>query len=243
MITYADFEQSLRKAICDSANELHQSGMSFAVFSDTKCNSQYWDRTSNGGWRLKEKTTPSEAVRDIFANGWKYATECATAMMIVYYKSVLEVYGDELFDRVFTSIYLMDWEVRNPLLSSVGRMSPVDELLVGDRGYFTNPDHDPTLPQWQGENVIILGDDSYYGHGIGLTDSESIINALNSRRKGGLSDNLRNAYLMSSAGRPDFKKLADVMRSGESVVTVWSHFPSAVPVMAIPGKRGTSQFV
>jgi len=213
------FEQNLRREICNAALALHKSGMSFATFDKSKCNSDFWTRTSNGGWRT---AGGAAAIRDIFDNGYKYATECATAMMIVYYKAILEVYGEELFNKTFTSIYLMGWDVRDPLLMKVATMNNVDKLLAGDRGYFANPDHSADLPQWQGENVIVLEDDLYYGHGIGVENSKNIINSLNSKRKIG---NPQSAYLMNKAGRPDFTKLERVM-SADKVMTIWRAFPT-----------------
>jgi len=231
---HMDFEKELRQAICDSALVLHKSGMRFAIFSDTRCNEEYWNRTSNGGWKLRSGANPANAIRDIFVNGSQYATECATAMTIVYYKAALTVYGDDLFNKTFSSIYLMDWDIRDPLLNKVGRMEPVSKLIPGDRGYFANPDHAPDLPQWQGENVIVLGDDRYYGHGIGIASAEYIINSLNSRRS---RENARQAYLMNSAGRPDFEKLARIMNAGNTVA-VWRVFPPAVAHKRDEAKNG-----
>lgn len=235
-MTNNDFEQKLRQEICNAARALNESGIMFAVFAETKCNARYWQRTGNGGLRLKSGANPSEAIRDIYENGRQYATECATAMEIVYCKAILEVYGVTLFNKSFDSLYLMDWDIRNPLLSAAGRMSPVLQLIEGDRGYFANPDHSPDLPQWQGENVIVLGNDSYYGHGIGIKNAESIINALNSRRKQGSS---RSAYLMKSAGRPDFALLAKVMYS-KKTIAVWKTLPDAIP--AIRTESGHSAY-
>jgi len=245
-----NFEQNLRKEICNAALALSKSGLRFAVFSNTECNEQYWIRTSNGGWRTSTRmppaadsaTTfaPANAIRDIYTNGYKYATECATAMEIVYYKALLEVYGEELFNRTFTSIYLMDWDIRDPLLMKVGYMEDLSggrlpPLQAGDRAYFANPDHSPDLPQWQGENVIVLENDRYYGHGIGVASAERIIASLNSRRGG---DNPRSAYLMNSAGRPDFIRLGKVMEANVAV-SVWREFPQAVAVMRVEGGSGT----
>jgi protein-glutamine gamma-glutamyltransferase len=217
-----DFEQNLRQEIVNAAYALHKSGMRFAVFADSKANSDFWSRTSNGGWRLNPNANPANAVNDIFSNGYKYATECATAMGIIYYKAVLEVYGEELFNKTFKSIYLMNWDIRDPLLAKVGMMNNVEKLLTGDRAYFANPDHSPDLPQWQGENVIVLEDNLYYGHGIGINTAEHIINALNSKRKSG---NPQSAYLMGKAGRPDFTMLEKVMMS-DKVITIWRGFPT-----------------
>ena len=240
---YTTFEQNLRSEIVNAAHALHKSGMSFALFADSKCNGDYWTRTSNGGWSRRASGGDSaDAIRDIFANGYKYATECATAMEIVYYKALLEVFGQvggDLFNRTFDSIYLMDWDIRDPLLRKVGYMEPVSELLIGDRAYFANPDHAPELVQWQGENVIVLEDGRYYGHGIGIADADRIINSLNSRRK---SDNPRSAYLMNKAGRPDFKRLAVIMYS-DGAVAVWKEFPPSVGKIGIEGKSGTVHLV
>jgi protein-glutamine gamma-glutamyltransferase len=227
-MNYSEWEQNLRREICAAALALHDSDTAFAVFANSRCNEQYWTRTSNGGWRLRGR--PSDAIGDIFANGRLYATECATAMVIVYYKALLEVCGEDLFNRTFRDIYLMDWDIRDPLLVAVGRMTPATELIPGDRAYFANPDHSPDLPQWQGENVIVLGNDSYYGHGIGVTSADSIISSLNSRRK---SQDSRPAYLMNSAGRPDFALLSRLTRQADSV-TVWREFPP--PVAPVRGE-------
>ena len=81
------FELKLRKEIVKSAIALNKSGMDFKVFKESKCNDKFWERTESGGFRLKENVKPSDAIQDIFINGNQYGTECATAMMIVYYKA------------------------------------------------------------------------------------------------------------------------------------------------------------
>lgn len=227
------FELELRNEIVNAAYALHNSRLNFAVFHDTRCNSDYWDRTSNGGFSLKSGAEPSAAINDIFDNGGQYATECATAIMIVYYKALLEVFGDESFNKTFTRIYLMNWDIREPLLKEAGAPKKVDDMLLGDRGYFMNPDVDPQTPQWQGENVIVLPGSLYYGHGIGLTTADGIIKALNFNRKKGSTT---SAYFMDDAGRPDFKTLAKKYYSpaGESVLAsaagtlVWKPFPAPI---------------
>jgi protein-glutamine gamma-glutamyltransferase len=229
---YIEFEKNLREEICNAALSLSKSGLRFAVFANTVCNTEYWNRTNNGGFSLKAGAVPSRAVRDIFENGGLYSTECATAMEIVYYKAVLEVYDaydKGLFNKTFTSIYLMDWDIRDPLLMKVSRMEELkngEQLQTGDRAYFSNPDHSPDLPQWQGENVIVLENNQYYGHGIGLADKSRIINSLNSKRR---ANSTQSAFLMNSAGRPDFHKLANVMYS-ENSIRVWRELSPAVPL-------------
>lgn len=219
------FELSLRKEIVAAARALHQSRMGFAVFHKSRCNPAYWDRTDNGGFRLKAGAKPHEAINDIFVNGSRYATECATAMVIVYYRALLGVFGAELFDRQFPDIYLMNWHVTDPLLRAVGTPRRAEDVLLGDRGYFANPDVDPETPQWQGENVIVLPGPLYYGHGIGIETADRIISALNANRKDGAS---RSAYFLDSVGHPDFRRLADVYHraSAPEEPQVWRPFPS-----------------
>ena len=219
------FELNLRKNIVNSAVNLGKSDLSFSVFKNSICNPLYWIRTPNGGFLLKEDSNPGEAINDIFINGDKYATECATAMMIVYYKALLDTYGGELFGKQFPRIYLMGWYVTEPLLWEVAFLQPAANILFGDRGYFNNPDYDPAAPEWEGENVIVLPDSMYYGHGIGITTADEIIRDLNSKRKEHAS---RSAYLVDSVGRPDFKKLSDVYHNipRETAPLDWRQFPA-----------------
>jgi protein-glutamine gamma-glutamyltransferase len=198
------FELDLRSEIVDSAKALYKSGINFAVFRRSECNEKYWNRTEEGGFILKEDASPSDAISDIYINGSLYATECATAMVIVYYKAILNIYKKELFDSTFKKIHLMNWHYIDRNLKEIGYMEKANDYLPGDRRYFANPDVDPITPEWQGENVIDLGNGRYYGHGIGITTAETIINELNKNR---VDDAEKSAYLMDSAGRPDFKRL------------------------------------
>jgi protein-glutamine gamma-glutamyltransferase len=200
------FELRLRREIVRAANSLNKSGMGFEVFHQSKCNENFWIRTDNGGFRKKPGVNSSDAINDIFQNGRKYKTECATAMVIVIYKALLNVFGAELFNRVFPSIYLMNWHALDPVIREFGSPREAGDILPGDRAYFKNPDVDPKTPEWQGENVIVLPGGLYYGHGIGITNSERIIRALNQNRR---RDADRSAYLMSSVSRLNFKRLAE----------------------------------
>jgi protein-glutamine gamma-glutamyltransferase len=201
------FELKLRKEIIAASHELDQSKLKFAIFRKTQCNPAYWNRVADGGFVLKRKVKPSDAILDIFQNGSQYSTECATAMMIVYYKALLNVYSTSLFNKLFPKIELMNWHRIDKLLREVGLMKQRKDYLPGDRRYFKNPDVNPLRPQWQGENVIDLGNEFYYGHGIGIHKADTIIQALNKNR---IEDADESAKLVDSAGRPDFKKLADV---------------------------------
>ncbi len=198
------FELNLRREIVNAANNLNKSGLAFAVFRESKANPDYWITSDEGGFQLKSGAAPAAAIRDIYTNGRKYATECATAMQIVYLKALLEIFGDERFNSLFGNLYLMNWHRIHRHIREVGHMSPVKDYLPGDRRYFDNPDVDTLTPEWQGENVIDLGNGTYYGHGMGKRDAASIIAALNRNRRDGAR---REAYLMQSAGRPNFEKL------------------------------------
>ena len=221
------FELSLRREIVAASRELYRSGMGFAVFEQTKANPDFWTITSNGGFRQKEGVKGSAAISDIFINGRQYATECATAMVIVYYKALLNLLGAERFDALFGNIYLMNWDIQEPLLREVGTPRSVAQHLIGDRAYFNNPDVSPDVPWWQGENVIVLPDSLYYGHGIGIQPADGIIRVLNSQRK---EDATQSAYLMNTAARPSFRKLFDATRRSAPVSSpiVWLPFPPPI---------------
>ncbi len=224
------FELALRAATVDAARALNRSGMDFAVFHKSKCNPDYWDRGGNGGFHLKNGAIPADAIRDIFKHGRKYATECATAMVIVYYGALLGTYQEETFNKLFSSIYLMNWHELDPLLQEVGRPKEVAEILLGDRCYFRNPDVSPKTPELQGENVIVLPDGLYFGHGIGVVSAEQIIRVLNANRK---EDATRMAYFVeSSAARPDFKRLMEASQraAARPVSLHWRPFPQPLQI-------------
>ncbi len=197
------FELGMRKNIISASNELYRARMRFRTFRESECNPKFWDRTPEGGFALKEGVRPSQAIQDIFENGRKYGTECATAIVIVFYKAVLDMYKPELFDRTFQDIYLMNWQHANKNLGVATYRNP-DGYFPGDCRYFANPDVNPLTPEWQGENAIDLGNGEYYGHGIGIMDADGIIRALNMNRIHG-SD--VSAHLLETATRPDFKNL------------------------------------
>lgn len=205
------FELDLRKYIINASIGLANSALNFAIFRKTKCNEKYWTRANDGGLVLKNNVSSSEAINDIYKNGGLYATECATAMVIVYYKALADLYGKVLFDKTFTSIKLMNWHYLDRRLKEVGNINKYSDYLPGDRRYFTNPDVDPATPEWQGENVIDLGNGKYYGHGVGIQNSERIIEELNKNRR---ENTTTTSHLLDNAGRPNFKRLADIYAKG-----------------------------
>ncbi|TGV13650.1 protein-glutamine gamma-glutamyltransferase, partial [Mesorhizobium sp. M00.F.Ca.ET.186.01.1.1] len=143
----------------------------------------------------------SQGIINIFQEGRKYATECATAMVIILYHAVLQSIRREDFERMFADILLYDWRYDQDLDLRTTRTTT---FLPGDILYFANPDHNPDKPQWQGENAVDLGRGMYYGHGAGIRDAESMIEFLNEQRRYGAT---RSAYLVPQATRPGFAYL------------------------------------
>ncbi|WZL72533.1 protein-glutamine gamma-glutamyltransferase [Clostridiaceae bacterium 35-E11] len=198
------FELDLRKNIVETSKQLNRSRFGFRIFRKSTCNSDYWKRTDEGGFLLKEGVTPADGIQDIFINSAKYATECATAIVIIYYKAILNIFPQSLFNEMFSTIYLMNWKDLDEDLG-IRYYKNLSDYLPGDCRYFKNPDVDPLTPEWQGENVIDLGEGRYYGHGIGIKTADGIIQSLNRHRKIGATE---SAYLLPSATRPAFKYLA-----------------------------------
>jgi protein-glutamine gamma-glutamyltransferase len=197
------FEIDLRRKIIDASYALYRSRLAFRIFQEAKCNEDFWNLRDDGGFVLKDGVLPSDAINDIFINTRKYGTECATAIVIIYYKAVLDIYGDSLFNSSFRKIVLMNWQQIDNLLG-IRTYRALSDYLPGDCRYFRNPDVNPLTPEWQGENAIDLSGGKYYGHGIGITDADRIIAALNANRAEGSET---SAYLMDTATRPDLSGL------------------------------------
>lgn len=196
------FELKLRDHLVRSSRALYNSGIAFATFEETRANEAYWIRTELGGFRLRPGVRPSEGITDIFRNGRRYATECATAMVILLYHAVMWSIRLADFERLFADLLLYDWRYDSDLDLRTTRTST---FLPGDILYIANPDHDPARPQWQGENVVVLGQGLYYGHGAGIKTMDEMIDFLNQERRPGAT---RSAYLVHQATRPGFAYLA-----------------------------------
>ncbi|RYM05686.1 protein-glutamine gamma-glutamyltransferase [Sporolactobacillus sp. THM7-7] len=197
------FEIRLRNKTIEAAQALHRSRAAFATFYYSACNEAYWSLTGEGGFDLKPGRPAAEAIRDIFENGEAYAFECATAMMIVFYKALIDCLPEERFNSIFSHLYLWDWQ--NHPFFSLKNASRVGTGIPGDVRYFKNPDVNPQTPQWQGENAVDLSGGLYYGHGIGIMTADRIIEELNQYRRQSADT---SAYLMPGATRPDYLSLA-----------------------------------
>ncbi|GAB6891880.1 Protein-glutamine gamma-glutamyltransferase [Geobacillus stearothermophilus] len=200
------FEIKLRSQIVQASVDLAKSRAQFAIFRFSRCNSQFWLRDERGGFQLRPDVLPSDAINDIFVNSELYAFECATAIVIVFYKAVLEGIDVSAFNRLFAHLLLYDWHTDKDLGIETKKG---EHFLPGDCLYFKNPDVDPLTPQWQGENTIYLGDGLFYGHGIGIETADSIIAALNRRRKQWAT---KSAYLLPHITQMNFAYLSQFAR-------------------------------
>jgi protein-glutamine gamma-glutamyltransferase len=203
------FELNMRKNIISASIELNDGYMKFKTFKEAFCNKAYWELTKGGGFKLKKDTTTSEGISDIFKHSSKYGTECSTAIVILYYRAILNIFPEGLFNKTFQDILLLNWHNLDDDLRIYSHETE-DTYLPGDCLYFENPDYDPKKQEWQGENVIDLGDGTYYGHGIGIKDEKHLITALNKHRKPGAE---KGAYLTKYVARPNFKHLFSIYMS------------------------------
>ncbi|WP_163099955.1 protein-glutamine gamma-glutamyltransferase [Peribacillus alkalitolerans] len=192
-----EWDLAIRLHTVLEATNLYKSAAKFASFSTSKCNEKYWRLTEKGAFELKKGVTPQTGIEDIFINSDKYAFECATAVVIVLYKAVLDTIDTNTFNRNFANLVLYDWQYDPDLVlkDSVGT-----DYLPGDILYFKNPDYNPETPEWKGENSILLEEGLFYGHGIGIKTEEGMIRVLNRKRK---KDAKISAYLTENIIRVD----------------------------------------
>jgi protein-glutamine gamma-glutamyltransferase len=193
------FELILRENMIDSAIALNESEVEFSVFQTSKFNSLYWRKTPRG-YMLRPGVLPSAAIKDIFHNGNEYGFECSTAIVVIFYYAVLQSIEEQAFNRLFNHLLVWDWSYDDDLgiKTRVG-----SDFIPGDVMYFYNPDYEN--PVWIGENVVFLGENKYFGHGIGIGTAEEMIKALNTLRKEGAT---RSARLIHQHSRLNYKYLS-----------------------------------
>ncbi|MBP0724757.1 protein-glutamine gamma-glutamyltransferase [Bacillus sp. RG28] len=173
------FDLTLRLLIIKASEDLLKSNMQFQVFRKSYCNPMFWIRTPLGGFKIRPGIPPSLGLLDIFRNGQFYATECATAIIIIFYKALLDLYGPKTFDELFNGLLLYTWNYDTDL---VIRTASIKNPVPGDVVYFKNPDVSPFTPEWQGENTVSMGNNLFYGHGIGVRTPLEIVYYLNMHR-------------------------------------------------------------
>lgn len=195
------FEINFRTKITESAKGMNESQMEFTIFEYARCNSKYWNLTDVGGFLLRDDVRPSDAIQDIFKNSSLYAFECATACIIIFYHATLNSMGDRLFNLIFQNLYLYSWHTDPDLQLDTFY---ADHFLPGDVVYFNNPDFNLKTSWFRGENAVALGDDSFFGHGIGIRTAEQMIQSLNEYRN---PQSNQSAYLTNSITRLSFSNL------------------------------------
>jgi protein-glutamine gamma-glutamyltransferase len=225
------FELLLREKIIEASELLANSKARFTIFRFSRCNEQFWQRNHLGGFELKEGVLPSAGINDIFENSQLYAFECATAIVIVFYKAVLEVLKENTFNELFANLLLYDWHYDKDLRV---KTTNGDDYIPGDCLYFKNPEFDPETPQWQGENAIYLGKGLYYGHGIGIKTKEEMIEILNTKRR---KNATKSAYLLKQTTRVGFKYLSTFAPHQEQTRMFLN------PTHLVIGKIGSATFL
>ena len=197
-----NFDLHLRVHIITSSLELFHSGLQFRTFQQSYCNPAFWKRTQFGGFQLLPNVPPSVAIQDIFTNGKEYGTECATAMIIIFYKALLALYSETTFNHLFANLLLYTWDYDKDLKLITKRGG---DLVPGDLVYFKNPQVNPATMHWQGENAIWLGNLLFYGHGVGVKTEEQIISLLNEQR---IPHAIISAYLTDLITRIDSRMMS-----------------------------------
>ncbi|KHF41625.1 protein-glutamine gamma-glutamyltransferase [Halalkalibacter okhensis] len=198
------FEINARKNVIDSSISMNDSEMEFTVFEYARCNPQYWYLTEMGGFLLRQDVRPSEAIQDIYRNSSLYAFDCSTACVIIYYHAILNSIGDQNFNLIFPNLYLYSWHADSDLgLHNVY----TNYFIPGDVVYFNNPDFHPDIHWLRGENAVVLGDDTFFGHGFGIMTAQQMIETLNENRR---PQSTQSAYLLNSITRPNFIHLARI---------------------------------
>lgn len=196
------FELKMRSNTVNAAKALDDSDAAFATFKNSRGNDKFWVRREDGGLVQKAGVLSSDAVNDIFENGQLYGFECATAMVVTLYKATLDTIGKETFNAHFQNLLLYDWKYDSDLHIRI--LHNKNEAYPGDVLYFENPDFNPNTPQWRGENAIMLSNDQYFGHGIGIKNERDMILALNKRRKPGSTT---SAFLTDQVNQLDYEYL------------------------------------
>ncbi|MBP1931697.1 protein-glutamine gamma-glutamyltransferase [Ammoniphilus resinae] len=223
-IQHLMFELRVRGYIVEAAQALEKSDAGFANFKNARCNPSFWRLTEEGGFRIRNEVAPSLGILDIFQDGERYAFECTTAIVIVLYKAVLDALGSDIFDSLFAGLYLWNGNYDKDL--GLNKSYEFDEL-PGDVRYIKNPQVDPDEMEWQGENLVVLGEGSYYGHGIGIGAVQNMIAELNRHR---VPNAVESAYLVGEVLRPDFQYLSSYGNRqqvhfvlGPNHQVVWDH--------------------
>lgn len=193
---------AFRKCVVDAAYALADSGASFSGSADgDKVNTALWTMGYGGKMGVRKFLAdgslgkPSAALKDIFDNGRAYGFECATAMMVIYHKAILEHVGAEAFDALFTEPRMMSffrWSIEDDDFADVKTLlHKPTPLRPGSHYYYENVDASPENSAFRGENVIYLGEGKFYAHGVVgasgqyIVTEQELVRSLSSLRRAG----------------------------------------------------------
>lgn len=134
-------------------------------------------------------------------------SDCLGAAYLILAKGLIDTIGSDNFEALYTSRTL-------PLVyKNVG----INELEVGDWGYFKNNEHyleEHPGGGYMGENFIKVGEDNYYGFPVGANTEKGWNNALLKEYNNGLPENRRidptdvPGYLPNETARFDVAAIA-----------------------------------
>lgn len=209
-------------AVVDAAYAMDSANHRFG--GQPQANETYWRVPTNpvsGASRMlvRDGVRPSAALQDMFENPGDYRFECASAIVIIRYKAIMDLIGKADFDRIMTDMIVGAWkqEADSEALWKISRTGPtktppvdpsaIPEVPPGEYTYFRNWDvsKEGFDAGWQGENVIALGDGLYYGHPFGVVSDDEIIKHLNQNRKAGSTQSATLLNLRARIGRDVFK--------------------------------------
>jgi len=195
-------EIAFRARVVTAAKGLAASGASFAGSANAdRVNKDLWTMGFGGRMQVRkflpngELGKPSDALKDIFSNGHTYGFECATAMMVIYHKAILDHVGDDAFNEMFTepkNLAFFRWSIEDDDFLDVKKLvHKPTPLTPGSHYYYTNPDASPENSAFGGENVLYLGEGQFYAHGIigssgtYLVTEQDIMDTLSALRRAG----------------------------------------------------------
>ena len=212
-------EVTLRVNIAQAARDLAASGANFsATASSDAVNPLLWTLGYGGRMQVRKFLadgtigSPAKAIRDIFSHGEHYGFECATAMMVIFHKAILETVGDAAFDAMFAhprNLTFFRWEVKDDDYLALEKIDKNgDQLTVGSHYYYKNPDASEENSAFAGENVIYLGVENgrrmFYGHGIVgakgtyvVSEAELLASLRSLRRYGAATEPFRDDFRYS----------------------------------------------
>jgi hypothetical protein len=138
----------------------------------------------------------SAEVNKFFGGNSVPQCDCTAAAYIVLAKGLLDTIGDRDFDALGYRSQTYPIKRKQPITTS--------QMKLGDWTYFKNYDDYLQVAggAWQGENVIKVGNDQYWGHGGGVRARVSWYSLLrnNYNKESGGESNISNPGVYGACG-------------------------------------------